>query len=65
MINNYLVYLTQDFNFNLFLKILFIYLSGRGEKQAEGEASFLLSREPEVGLDPRTPGLWPELKADV
>jgi len=25
-----------------------------GERQAEGEAGFLLSKEPDVGLDPRT-----------
>ena len=43
-----------------FLKILFIYLSEResahkqGEQQAggEGEAVSLLSKEPNVGLDP-------------
>ena len=28
------------------------------EKQA-------LGREPDAGLDPRTPGSWPELKADA
>ena len=43
-----------------FLKILFIYLTDRDHKQAErqaereGEAGSLLSREPDVGLDPRT-----------
>jgi len=31
----------------------------------EGEAGFPLSREPNVGLDPRTLGSWPELKADA
>ena len=52
---------------NNFLKILFIYLwetqregrdIGRGKKQT-------LHREPNVGLDPRTPGSRPELKADA
>ena len=33
------------------------------ETQAEGKASSC--REPDVGLDHRTPGSWPELKADV
>ena len=55
------------------LKILFIYLTKRelehkqGEQQAEGkgEANFPLSRKPDVGLHPRMPGLWPELKADA
>jgi len=48
----------------LILKILFIYLTerdiGRAGTQAagvaEGEAGFPRSREPDVGLDPRTPG---------
>jgi len=31
----------------------------------EREAGFLLSREPDVGLDPRTLGPWPEPKADA
>ena len=33
------------------------------ETQAEGEAGS--SREPEVGLDPRTPGSQPKTKADT
>ena len=33
------------------------------ETQAEGEAGS--HREPDVGLDPRTPGSQPELKADA
>ena len=33
------------------------------ETQAEGEAEFC--SEPDVGLDPRTPGSHPELKADA
>jgi len=28
----------------------------QGEAEGEGEADSLLSREPDVGLDPRTPG---------
>jgi len=45
-----------------FIKILFLYLSEReresapkkGDWQAEGEAGFPQSKEPDVGLDPRT-----------
>ena len=33
--------------------------------EAEGEAGSPLIREPDVGLDPRILGSWPELKADV
>ena len=33
------------------------------ESQAEGEAGSL--REPDAGLDPRTPGSCPELKVDA
>ena len=36
--------------------------AGRG---AEGEADSLLSREPDIGLYPRTLGSWPEAKADT
>ena len=36
-----------------------------GGAEAEGEADSSLSRELDVGLDPRTPGSWPELKADA
>ena len=56
---------------HFFLKILFIYLIGRDHKQAERqaerevEAGSLLSTEPDVGLDPRTPGSWPEPKAEA
>jgi len=31
----------------------------------EGEADSPLSREPDAGLNPRTLGSWPELKADA
>jgi len=31
--------------------------------ESEGEADSPLSREPDVGLDPGTPGSWPEPKA--
>ena len=39
----------------------------QGKQQAEGkgEADSALSREPHVGLDPRTPGSWPEPEADA
>ena len=54
-----------------FFKILFIYLSERerahkqGERQAEGEAGSLPSKEPNEGLDPRTLGSRPKPKADA
>ena len=48
---------------SLFLTILFIYLRERKKKSkhkqgeaGEGEADSSLSREPDTGLDPRTPG---------
>ena len=49
------------FNSSLFFfKILFIYLresaQAWGEMEGEGEADSLLSREPAMGLHPRTPG---------
>ena len=37
----------------------------QGEQQAEGEAGSWVSREPDVGLNPRTPGFCPEPKADT
>ena len=39
----------------------------QGEWQAEGEeeAGCLLSREPDMGLNPRTLKSWPELKTDT
>ena len=33
------------------------------QAEAEGEAGFPPSKEPDVGLDPRTLGSWPEPKA--
>ena len=39
------------------------HTQAREEAEEEGEADFLLSREPNEGLDSRTLGLWPELKA--
>lgn len=51
-----------------FFKILFICQRERAqqwERQAEGEAGSLLSKEPDVGLDPRTAGSWPEPEADA
>ena len=52
------------FIYLFFLKILFIYLTGRDTARegtqargvGEGEAGFPLSREPDAGLDPRTLG---------
>ena len=37
-----------------FFKILFIYSSER-KREAKGEAGFPRSKEPDAGLDPRTP----------
>ena len=55
-----------------FFKKDFIYLfpwerkkQAQAEGGAEGEAESLLSREPDLGLYPRTPGSWLELKADA
>ena len=50
-------------------KILFIiYLRESPRKQGgaveEGEGDTLVSREPDVELDPRTPGSWPDPQAD-
>jgi len=36
-----------------------------GATKGEGEAGSPRSREPDVGLDPRTPGPRPEPKADA
>ena len=49
-----------------FLKIFYLFINERhteraAETQAEGEACS--SREPDVELDPRSPGLGPGLKA--
>ena len=52
------------FLFLFFFKVLFIYWTERDTVRegtaaggvGEGEAGFLLSREPDVGLDPRTLG---------
>ena len=64
------------FFFEFFLKNNFIYLREgvRGREReneqwggTEGErrkADSPLSRAPDVGLHPRTPGLWPELNTD-
>ena len=55
-----------------FLKILFIYLTEidsqreREHKQGEGRGrSRFTAEEPDVGLDPTTPGSRPEPKADA
>ena len=73
------VWVDQSLTFSFFFfKILFIYLrwgerererehisgGGRGT-EGKGEAGSMLSREPNVGLDPRTPRSWPEPKADA
>ena len=64
VVRNNLIYLDFKVSFGMlfidqillgklfFKKALFIYLSERA--QAGGEADFLLSREHDVGLDPRT-----------
>ena len=54
--------------FFYFVKILFIHLTESEDKQGEtgrGEAGSQVSREPDVGLDLRTPGSWTERKADT
>ena len=49
-----------------FKKILFMKDAEReAETQAEEEAGSPWSREPNVGLSPRTPGSLPEPKADA
>ena len=55
----------------LIFKKDFIYLSEREREraraggEAERETAFPLSRDPNVGLHPRTLGSQPELKADA
>jgi len=56
--------------FFFFFKILFFYQRERGKAQAgraagEGEAGSPLSKEPGVGLNPRTLGSRPKPKADA
>ena len=62
--------------FLIFKKILFIWHREREREctraqggevvgEGEGEAGSPRSRKPNVGLDPWTPGLWPEPKADA
>ena len=51
-----------------FFKILFIYsreTKREGQKHRQREEKQTPCREPKVGLDPRTPGSRPELKADA
>ena len=63
----YISYVSVDFL--IFWEDFIIYLkehacmSGGGE--GEGEADSLLSRELNMGLDPRTLGSWSELKVDA
>jgi len=66
-------FLSVCFYFFNFFKILFVRERERaskhkqGELQAEGqeEAGSQPSKDPDGGLDPRTPGLRPESKADA
>ena len=59
--------------FYFFFKILFIYLTERETASERGNTgrgsgrgrSRLPAEEPDVGLDPRTPGSCPEPKADA
>uniref|UniRef100_A0A452VP07 Cystathionine beta-synthase n=1 Tax=Ursus maritimus TaxID=29073 RepID=A0A452VP07_URSMA len=60
----------NSFGFFFFLKILFIYLfdSQREREHRQGEwerKKQVPAEEPDVGLDPRTPGSRPEPKADA
>ena len=57
-------------SYSFFFKILFIYSwetqierEREALTQAEGEAGS--TQEPDVGLDSRTPGSWPEPKAEA
>ena len=38
---------------------------GEGQGQRESQAGYMLSVEPDLGLDPTTLGSWPELKSRV
>ena len=66
---NYILYEQKSF----FLKVLFIYLteietaSERGNTSTGSERgrSRLIAEEPDVGLEPITPGSRPEPKADA
>ena len=69
----YLLCRLPDLLLHFFLQRFSVYLRERdresttwgGGGQAEGEADFPLSRDPDVGLNPRTPGSWPEPKSDA
>ena len=37
----------------------------KDQREEQGEKQTLHWAEPDVGLDPRTPGSWPEMKADA
>ena len=63
-------------NYIYFEKILFIWKRFKKKKEiasqwaqvggeTKGEAGSLLSSEPDVGLDPKILGSWPEHKADA
>ena len=70
-----LLFLELEFHFHMFLKILLFILFERERARereiawagggAEEEADSSLSREPNVWLNPRTPGSRAELKADA
>ena len=51
-------------------KRFYLFFEGGGEwlgggTEKEEEADSLLNREPNVGIDPKTLGSWPEVKADA
>ena len=54
------IYLTLELFFLRFFIYLFVreseHRQTERQAEAEGEAGSLLSKEPDVGLDPRTPG---------
>ena len=55
--------------FHLFIKDWLIWQRENERAQTggaeEGEAGFLLSKDPDMGLNPRTLESWPEPKADA
>ena len=63
----------NNFPISFFLKVLFIYLTeietaserGNTSRGSGRGRSGLTAEEPDVGLDPRTPGSCPEAKVDA
>jgi len=56
------------FSFFFFKDFIYLFIHERQrerETEAEGEAGSPRSREPDAGLNPRTLGSQPELKADA